>query len=179
VSARQSPRTGWIVRYDEGGWLSSGGRTDQADCAHEFPTLRAAEKAAVLWGDSMYVIRTYSRRYFEKAHGKACLPKPTTRKDLLIEAAMCAWEHVVEEVQKGGTRWGKQASRVGMAELRSLVASFAPVVHEAYEYALTQGYKDCFDWDFVPAFLEEGTNDRCVLSADWRAVVARVVRNAR
>tara|TARA_R110002072_G_scaffold63430_3_gene157826 strand:+ start:519 stop:980 length:462 start_codon:yes stop_codon:yes gene_type:complete len=86
---------------------------------------------------------------------------------LLMEAAMCAWECLLEtHREKGFEDFG------GAANARYLCSKLAPAIHYGYVIAnkddALAGWS--YDWDFVPWFM-----DRCViftpqgvdLTPDW------------
>src|SRR5689334_22798684 len=98
------------------------------------------------------------------------------KREDLMEAAMCAWEHVLEQLRKPGhNKWRARQRREGMAALRHHVSLLSFPVDQAYRQAHEKGYGDPFDWDFVPEFLERATDESCELRVDWSRVLDRIV----
>lgn len=94
----------------------------------------------------------------------------------IIDAALCAWEHVLERLKaRGSNKWKYRRQKAGMAALREHVAALALTIELAYQEAKRKGYDDCFDWEFVPKFLEAATDNNCDLLVDWSRVIDRIV----
>lgn len=73
---------------------------------------------------------------------------------ILMEAAMCAWEHLLESEKYDFEDMG------GFGQVRMCCASLAPYIHLAYCLANVDDQLDgyAYDWEFVPWFL-----DTCVI----------------
>lgn len=79
-----------------------------------------------------------------------------------MEAALCMWEHVLEQLRgPSRTAWHMWTESVGMASARSTVMQFAKRCAADYEKAKadeTSAYhveNQCFDWEWVPDWMEE------------------------
>lgn len=76
-----------------------------------------------------------------------------------LDAAACMWEHVLQRMRrvKPGDKnpWDEYREAYGMAQLRARVIRHAPVLEEAYQAAVANGYGDPFDWEFVPKYMED------------------------
>jgi hypothetical protein len=177
--------------------------------AHQFETLAQATDAANRHGMSGYTAGTYTLRYWHRIcrdyKAKHGAPAPVANAgaspwcepcksyhsataehipaapDDLIDSAMCAWEHVLGQLQDASRTnndncWESWRLRHGMAALREHVASFAGPIHEGYGLACAAGFSDSFDWDFVPAFMERATDDNGKLRGDWREI-ARLIEH--
>lgn len=93
----------------------------------------------------------------------------------VIDAAMCAWEHVFEQITASeGNKWQRQSRRVGIAAVRWHVMEMAEQINEAYQIALAKGFDCQFDWDFVPEFLDAATDDHCLLFPTWQLIAREI-----
>jgi hypothetical protein len=75
-----------------------------------------------------------------------------------LEAAACMWEHVLQRMRrpnKVSNHWEDYATAHGMAALRATVIAHAPILEEEYQKAVENGYDKCFDWDYVPKYMED------------------------
>lgn len=85
--------------------------------------------------------------------------------ELRVEAAMCAWEHLLERYRDNPDGFDDLG---GTGQARMLCAELAPAIHYGYHVASVDdrigGHS--FDWDFVPWFL-----DNCVV---WDSQMAYV-----
>ena len=75
-----------------------------------------------------------------------------------LEAGACMWEHVLVQFGKRtrtNNPWLEHATAYGRAATRATVIRHAPQLQEAYERACDNGYKDAFDWEFVPKYMED------------------------
>jgi len=77
-----------------------------------------------------------------------------TEFDIAFSAA-CLWEHFLENIDD----YSYYRNRVGMAQFRDSVCRMARPVEEAYNYVVDlYQYDDCFDWEFVPLFINMCVN---------------------
>lgn len=77
-----------------------------------------------------------------------------------MEAAMSMWEWVIENEGKPESPWYAAGDDIGMGQLRSNVLDAAIACETDYQEAVAvEGYDDCFDWAFVPAWMDK--------HADW------------
>ena len=68
------------------------------------------------------------------------------------------WEHVLERIRrhKGGVNpWLEYREAYGTAQMRLTVIRTAPILEQAYQAAVANGYSDAFDWDYVPKYMED------------------------
>lgn len=80
----------------------------------------------------------------------------------LLEAGACIWEWALEQKLKQPSERSPHVQKliewweeVGTAEARAELISLCTLVEEAYRTAVEyDGYDDCFDWEFVPWFME-------------------------
>lgn len=76
-----------------------------------------------------------------------------------LEAAACMWEHVMNKLRRvkpGDVNpWDDYREGYGMCALRETVIRHAPTLQEAYERAHANGYRQAFDWEFVPKYMED------------------------
>lgn len=76
-----------------------------------------------------------------------------------LEAAACMWEHVLQRLRrvKPGDKnpWDEFRNAYGMARLREVVITHAPILVAKYHEAVRNGYDKAFDWEFVPKFMED------------------------
>lgn len=72
------------------------------------------------------------------------------------EAALCIWEYCLECKSKGDdTVFEWLRSNQGAATARQQCIALAKGCDDSYQLAQTLGYDDSFDWDFVPAWVDE------------------------
>lgn len=70
------------------------------------------------------------------------------------EAALCIWEYSIACQQQGDDsvfEW--LAGGEGAACARSQCISLGNDCDESYQRAVTLGYDECFDWEFVPRWV--------------------------
>ncbi len=73
--------------------------------------------------------------------------------DLAVDA-MCVWEWVLEN--KSSNKWLLQSFEIdGYVEIRWKMLEIVRAVREVWPKAVEAGYEDCFDWEFVPWFMEK------------------------
>lgn len=74
-----------------------------------------------------------------------------------VEAAMCIWEECLSERARGNDRifdWLRGGE--GAASARNMCILLADSLDFSYHFAVKRyGYDDCFDWDFVPRWIDE------------------------
>lgn len=95
--------------------------------------------------------------------------------------AMCMWEHVHSKLKLSGAarrsnKWLGRVNSAGVVAARYHVASLLPALNAGYDVAANAGFDEAYDWEFVPWFLEECTDDLCELHADY---VIRCTRFAK
>lgn len=76
-----------------------------------------------------------------------------------LVTAMVIWEEILDEGNDFDVLGGVCATRDHFAKM-------VPEVEQAFHYALTLGYDEPFDWDFVPWFLTL-LDDDLKLPDDW------------
>lgn len=75
-----------------------------------------------------------------------------------MDAGACMWEHVLLQMRPrhhSNTPWHEYREAYGMCQLRETVIKHAPILQEAYERAVENGYDNAFDWEFVPKYMED------------------------
>jgi hypothetical protein len=73
----------------------------------------------------------------------------------LAEAAMCMWEYVIENRDKPHIQAAIEAE--GAGALRNNILARAEDCHKAW-LLVADNYPFCFDWDFVPEWMEANMN---------------------
>lgn len=86
-------------------------------------------------------------------------PRLPTKGNLTI-VAMVIWENVLERIGGTGDSGDQQAAATiveaeGACTARELFADMAAPMDQAWSIATSLGYDDPFDWDFVPAILDQ------------------------
>jgi len=65
------------------------------------------------------------------------------------EAACCIWEYMLETPSSISDKFG------GATYARMFAVELAPYCHQSWEWAFkTAEYDDCFDWEWVPDYME-------------------------
>ncbi len=92
-----------------------------------------------------------------------------------VEDALCIWEEILECIKRpGADKWSYHSDHVGMATTRMWAVDHAHEVGAAYRIALEAGYDSCFDWDFVPKFLDQGYDDSLNLVSNWQDIAKAI-----
>ena len=71
----------------------------------------------------------------------------TERETMLCEAATCAWEHVLGQLESN-QHWKNYVEGVGYNQLRMEIIGLAPLIDEDFK-RVQDNYTYCFDWDYV------------------------------
>lgn len=71
----------------------------------------------------------------------------------LCEAACCLWEDVLQRLDKGHEQLHRMREAEGMAALRLKVIGWVDELEADYKKAVADGYDACFDWEFVPSWM--------------------------
>lgn len=97
-----------------------------------------------------------------------------------VEAALCMWEHAVTPdglmniKSKPFLDW--LAGEEGYAHARMAVIHLAPFCEISYIWAKHNGYDDCFDWEFVPAWCQYAMKRTpAVISAEWAISIGKSI----
>lgn len=89
-----------------------------------------------------------------------------TTADIAFDA-MCIWEWALEARERkfGNGILNNFFDKYGTCEMRVQCVSVLPYARSLWQHAVDLGYEDCFDWEYVPWFMEN-----CVdfLSNPWR-----------
>lgn len=86
------------------------------------------------------------------------MTREITEFDIAFSAA-CLWEHFLENIDD----YSYFRRRAGMAQFRDNVCQMARPVEEAYIRVVDiYGYDDCFDWEFVPLFINTCVNSNTI-----------------
>jgi hypothetical protein len=96
---------------------------------------------------------------------QAELGKNPITKELELEAALCAWEHLLEVYRNNPDGFDYLG---GAGQARMICAELAPAIHYGYHIANVDDKCHAFDWDFVPWFMEN-----CVVWDDKMIYVHR------
>lgn len=92
---------------------------------------------------------------FEEAiSSTAALIKNPTNSEDVTHAAMCIWENLLELLRKKHVVL-LAFENTGYAEMRHFAMSLAADCNADWETASKYGYDACFDWEFVPAWINE------------------------
>jgi hypothetical protein len=73
--------------------------------------------------------------------------------DIAYDAA-CIWEWAVGASDVVGSDMANMFARRGTGDMRVEFMNAIPYVRKSFEQAKAAGYEDCFDWEFVPWFME-------------------------
>lgn len=84
---------------------------------------------------------------------EASVPLDPYTRDVAYDAA-CVWEWALEEKEKAGSALRVLFDRWGTCEMREALVQSVPHVRVSFERAKAAGYENCFDWEFVPWFME-------------------------
>lgn len=76
--------------------------------------------------------------------------------------AMCVWEWVQDRLGQDAEPLTGLCDRMGAGCLREAMLDLLPCVREAWRRAVDARYENCFDWEFIPWFMEN-----CVDFASW------------
>ncbi len=71
----------------------------------------------------------------------------------LTEAACCIWEELLNRISN--PKFEIAFEKHGHGHMRHLAIVHADQCHLDYAKAVEDGYDDCFDWDFVPDWVEK------------------------
>ena len=99
--------------------------------------------------------------------------------------AMILWEEAIASLpndrppEQMHATWPTWLRGGGAAANRDECLRLAPFVDAAWEYAAERyEYDDCFDWEFVPAFVKEARDAR-EIECDYRSIVDRMCASDR
>ena len=111
-----------------------------------------------------------------------------------VDTAMCIWEYILEQLREdsskgdierresGVSKWGQAQQDIGTASLRGWVVDQVDIVWNAYKIASGPDgdcYNRCFDWDFVPAFMEAAYDDELELLPEWEDIAEQIGEESR
>jgi hypothetical protein len=69
--------------------------------------------------------------------------------------AMCLWEWVTDELASEKNKdLLRMFAATGYASMREKFIEAVPVIRSSFRKAKEAGYEDCFDWHFIPWFME-------------------------
>lgn len=106
----------------------------------------------------------------------------TEREHLLMEAAQCIWEHILDQlVETDRLRpnpwWETQRENLGTSALRHWARELAPIALQAYDVALEgrEELGEAYDLEFIPWFVENSVAQKDityelkpVMKPDWK-----------
>lgn len=102
------------------------------------------------------------------------IEKPSQPRIDFAFAAMCAWEWVLETLDRDDDYLDNRQEIVkllteaiaeeGICQIRYAVIQLLPSMEEAYAEAVEEGFDEPYDWEFVPHFMQYGV--------DWSTISA-------
>lgn len=101
-----------------------------------------------------------------------------------VETAMCIWEYILEQTRQGQpeNKWEHARVNEGTASLRCWATDQIDIVWNAFKIASGPDgdcYGLCFDWDFVPAFMERAYDDDLELRPEWEEIAELIGEESR